>query len=220
MRSALVLVCVLGCGRVRFDITRGDGAADNDGQTMLRCGDGTCSGTAGELCTTCMADCMTLAPVCGNGACDAGESSLECYADCGPTPWQWTANEQVVLTMINDARVNGTQCPGGGGVITAPALTSDAAMQLAAREWAWERVHQGYTGPDAGCNGRSLGDRLSPVNAGAAWIMDASTATDAVTFILANQAACPSVLNAAYAAIGVGAADDIAPFPAFIVLLR
>src|SRR5262245_55766205 len=47
------------------------------------CGDGTC---AGELCAMCASDCATRAAVCGNGACDSGEDSASCFADCGPSP--------------------------------------------------------------------------------------------------------------------------------------
>ena len=216
----LVCVCLLfGCGRIRFDIPGGDGStADDDGQSMVTCGDGTCSGYDGELCVTCMADCRTLAPVCGNGACDAGESP-DCYADCGPSPWVWTADEQALLTMINDARVNGTSCP-TGGPITSPPLTSNTTLELAAREWAWERVHQEWTGPGGGCNGRSVSDRIIAVNGRAAWIFDAATVTDTMMFILASDMACPSVLSSANTEIGVGRADDVATFPTFIMMLR
>jgi len=47
------------------------------------CGDGTCD--AGETSVNCPADCA-IGPVCGDGACDATESCTTCESDCGECP--------------------------------------------------------------------------------------------------------------------------------------
>ncbi len=48
------------------------------------CGDGACD--AGELCSTCVADCGTCPESCGDGTCDAIETCSSCAADCGACP--------------------------------------------------------------------------------------------------------------------------------------
>jgi hypothetical protein len=48
---------------------------------VLACGNGVCD--AGESSVTCPKDCPPPNP-CGNGVCDAGESSVTCPKDCPP----------------------------------------------------------------------------------------------------------------------------------------
>jgi hypothetical protein len=115
---------------------------DTDPDCMTTCGDGVCVGNAGELCGNCEADCKTMVAVCGNGACEAGEAP-DCFADCGPTPWTWLAEEQEMLDRINAGRTNGTACP-GGSMTTAPALTRDAALVTTVHEWVWELSHHDF----------------------------------------------------------------------------
>ena len=43
---------------------------------------------------------------------DPGETSANCYADCGPSPWTWTTDEMTLLADVNQARTGGTKCPG------------------------------------------------------------------------------------------------------------
>ncbi len=55
------------------------------------CGDGTCSGGAGEDCESCSSDCGSCPepmPTCGDGSCDSdvGEDCNTCSADCGSCP--------------------------------------------------------------------------------------------------------------------------------------
>ena len=53
----------------------------------LWCGDGTCSSSIGESCSSCPADC--LCSTCGDGTCNNGtETCLTCTRDCGSCPCQ------------------------------------------------------------------------------------------------------------------------------------
>lgn len=132
-------------------------ATDPDCTTT--CGDGRCVGNAGELCSSCMADCATTNPVCGNGACDPGESP-DCFADCGPTPWTWAAEEQQLMALIQNARTQGFACPSATSV-TRPAFTWSSALLPPAREWVWEMSHHNYFGGtnNTSCNGRTTTQR-------------------------------------------------------------
>lgn len=185
-------------------------ASDPDCTTT--CGDGVCVGNAGELCTTCAADCNTRSTtVCGNGQCDPGEDSDVCYADCGPTPWPWIVAENDMDAVVNDARTNGFDCPGGGGATTAAPLTRITSLDLGAREWAWEISFAKLTGT-ASCNGRTLADRLSGagnMGGGAAWIANGhATSSAALADLLAAQASCDSIMSTSYTRLGVGVAES------------
>ncbi len=46
----------------------------------VTCGNGACD--AGETTATCPADCPAVPAVCGNGTCEAGETNATCPADC------------------------------------------------------------------------------------------------------------------------------------------
>lgn len=131
-------------------------ASDPDCATT--CGDGRCVGNAGELCGNCATDCATTDPVCGNAACEPGEAP-DCFADCGPTPWTWTAEETALLGFLNNARASGFECP-GGTMEPVPPLTLDTSMLPTGREWAWEIAHhEFFTNGGAACNGRSYSQR-------------------------------------------------------------
>lgn len=173
MRAAVAVVLATGCGRVAFDpiadaftqdafelCIGGDGtcplacvATDADCQTT--CGDGRCVGNAGELCGNCTADCATTQLVCGNARCEAGEAA-DCYADCGPVPWQWNTQETNLFNSVNNARKNGVICPGDTAKRFAPVLTllTDPVTKNAAREWAWELAHHQFSG-DPGQDGET-----------------------------------------------------------------
>lgn len=250
-RLLMLLVLVAGCGRIGFGASadRVDAALDQDAlvdappdaaiptcasdglcaalcMTMdpdctTTCGDGNCLGNAGELCGTCAADCATRQPVCGNGACDPGEAAAACYADCGPAPWTWPSEEAAVLTLINDRRTAGFQCPGQTLAITAPPLTLDLAIALDAREWVWEIAHQNIRLANGDvCNGRTWPERMvagnyvsfvhafgagiTPAGALGVWSADAST--------------CERIMNPTRTVIGIGAAHDVEE--AYVLLFR
>ncbi|MCO4761880.1 MAG: hypothetical protein KC502_10265 [Myxococcales bacterium] len=94
-------LCVDGCAgdkkcqQICFDNTTGAAqdalisvimCADQTGcqasTTGPKCGDGKCD--AGESTATCPGDCKPAGPKCGDGKCDEGENSETCSADCKP----------------------------------------------------------------------------------------------------------------------------------------
>ncbi len=70
-----------------------------------RCGNGTCD--AGETSASCAADCPAQSQ-CGNGTCDAGETTGNCAADC-PAPSNCPSNPFSCVTCANW----GVLCPSG-----------------------------------------------------------------------------------------------------------
>lgn len=67
------------CGPNEF-CARPVGEAIGACQACPVCGNGACEG--GESAASCAADCAVSGPVCGNGACEAGESAATCAPDC------------------------------------------------------------------------------------------------------------------------------------------
>jgi hypothetical protein len=199
-------VCRLSCVAVDPDCT-------------TTCNDGRCVGNAGELCSSCPSDCNTQAVVCGNGACDPGEDSDLCYADCGPSPWPWVSDETQLLGRINQARTQGINCPGAPTPVVG-ALTMSPTIQVASREWSWEIAHQGLTGDNA-CNGRSLPNRAFA--AGANFVLYAlgptTTVDQAADFWLADGQACQAIMNGSRTTIGVAVAHDTMP-NAYVILMN
>jgi hypothetical protein len=186
-----------------------------DPDCTTTCGDGTCVGNAGELCATCAGDCATMSPVCGNGACDPGESSW-CFADCGPTPWTWSSDDQQLLDLVNTARTGGTMCPGTSMVVTAPALVLDPTIRDGAHEFVWEISHQQfYSMSPIGqtCNGRSWNQRAASYGNYDAWIVQYALTTTqaAVDSWLASTTGCPILMNASLTVAGPGVAFDARP---------
>lgn len=203
---ALWVIALVGCGRVGFDSVGGDRAPD--AYVPVVCGDGVCAGNAGELCNNCAADCATLAQVCGNGACEAGEQP-SCYADCGPVPWPWSSDATAMLAALNQARTNGRVCPGGTVTLTGPALVYDPTLEPTAREWAWEAAHEDWQ-PANGCNGRTSEDRLALVGATSGWkTFAAASPADAIEMLLAYSFACPELMRATNTQFAGAAAYDV-----------
>jgi uncharacterized protein YkwD len=189
-----------------------------DPDCVTTCGDNRCVGNAGELCTTCAADCVSTAAVCGNAQCQTGESP-DCYADCGPVPWTWSAEEQQLITLINNARTTGFACPGAGSV-TRPAYTIDPTMQAGAREWAWEMSHHDYFGTTAdGCNGRTYAQRKLDGNfTGYTRSRGYPTVQDAFDNWMTSASQCPIVMSATATKMNASVAFDTAK--SYVMLLR
>jgi cysteine-rich repeat protein len=68
----------------------GNGNDNNNdaGDAGVTCGDGTCTASAGESCSSCAEDCDCGETVCGDGTCDLenGETCASCDDDCGTLP--------------------------------------------------------------------------------------------------------------------------------------
>jgi hypothetical protein len=191
MRFVYLLLVAAGCGGT----PSGTGDGGGDGSAGGICGDGTCSG---ELCGSCPADCATRDPVCGNGACDPGEDSASCLADCGPTPWTWASDEQQLFDQVNALRTGGFRCPGAASVTSAPPLALQASFVPGGHEWAWEIAHQSFAVAGGGaCNGRTFADRTAEWGF-TAFVLDKdhATAADAFAAWKASATLCPILMNA------------------------
>lgn len=180
----------------------------DDPDCMTTCGDNRCVGNAGELCTSCAADCQTRNAVCGNAQCEVGESP-DCFADCGPSPWTWTAMEADLIARINAKRTGGTAC-GNNVPTTAPALTASDALRPAAHEWAWEIAHHEFSA-DTGmaCNGRTFSERQVPADFDAAvWSSGYDSLDMLMTGWFANTSICQLLMATTRTQIAAGIALD------------
>ncbi len=196
------------------------GCAGHDRDCDTTCGDGVCMGNAGELCVNCPADCMTTAAVCGNGACDPGESP-GCVADCGPTPWPWTAEETELLQKINAVRIAGYTCPNGARA-PQPAFTS-ADATAAAREWAWELAHQKFfMAGGTVCNGRTFEQRSENFalydNASLSSGPSYPTVDTVLARWLTNADQCEGLMMPMYTRASIGVAHD--DTNAYVIIYR
>lgn len=122
-----------------------------------------------------------------------------------------------LLAAVNQARTMGTQCP-GGTMTTAAALVYEPALEPLAREWAWETAHESWT-DNVGCNGRSYFDELTAVGAVSGWkTFGATTAANAIGFLLAEQPSCDSIMSASISQLGAAGAHDI--LDGHVIVLR
>ena len=126
--------------------------------------DGVCDASAGETCTSC-GDCDTTAPVCGNGACDPGEHTVNCMADCGPVPGP-TPGPPTNKKSSSPSTPSAPPAPTARAAPKGPvsALTMDPVLQAAARLHSWDQSYSDYFEHDS-CNGREPWDRapLRPI---------------------------------------------------------
>lgn len=61
-------------------IPSGDSVGTCRNNSSAVCGNGACE--AGETTASCASDCQVAAAVCGNGVCQAGENTASCPGDC------------------------------------------------------------------------------------------------------------------------------------------
>jgi uncharacterized protein YkwD len=171
------------------------------------CGDGVCSGGAGETCTGCPDDCDTTEVVCGNGACEGGETSASCYGDCGPATWpsEWLAFEEEVLGLLNDHRAAGTDCPDRARDPVGP-LTMQSQLRRAAQLHSWDMAYSDYRSHTS-CNGRSFGQRAAAQGVGAfaeILVYGSSSPAGAVAAWMGSSGHCNIIMDGRYDEIGVG----------------
>ncbi|HEY5921076.1 MAG TPA: CAP domain-containing protein [Kofleriaceae bacterium] len=180
----------------------------NDNDCNAVCGDGTCAGTQGELCTNCAMDCRTTQAVCGNGACQTGETSASCYVDCGPSPWpsMWATYEMQVLTAMNTHRMAGTDCPSGAKSAVG-ALSMSTALQRASELHSWDQSYSGYFSHTS-CNTRTFTQRASAqgttVSAENIAIGYASPSAAVAGWMSSTAGHCDAIMNGNYSTVGIG----------------
>lgn len=87
-KTALLLLVLLAALLGGCKIVDETSPTEPQAPTVVVCGDGLCNASAGELPQNCPSDCgdPPVAPFCGDGACDDGESQLSCPTDCGNPP--------------------------------------------------------------------------------------------------------------------------------------
>jgi len=89
---------------------------DTVGDTMQAlCGNGKCE--AGETSAACPTDCKTTGAVCGNGKCESGETTANCPTDCkttGAVCGNGTCESgETTASCPNDCKATGAVCGNG-----------------------------------------------------------------------------------------------------------
>ena len=236
---AILVLGLAGCGRRGFDArsdggdamisgadarqpcASGDGVCelmciDIDRDCATTCGDGTCVGNAGEKCGSCPADCRTLSPVCGNGACDGLETSLSCPTDCGPAPWPNAVEEANFIAMINATRAGGGACSG-----MAPPLTVYVDPQDTARHLAWHIAHQPWLPGTVLCNGTTILSIQSANGFAQTVLTNAGPgAVQAFTAFAGAANGCQEMMSTTYTMISAGGITDPGTGTGWVALFR
>lgn len=171
------------------------------------CGNDVCQAGDGESCVACPSDCNTGAAVCGNGECQLGEDSANCSADCGPANWSGSSLnwEKEVLTLINQERAAGTNCPGGAKSPAGP-LVMNESLRLAAQLHSWDQSFSGYFAHTS-CNGRSPWRRAADANTSASgetigWGYSSPAAM--VNGWMNSDGHCNILMGGGYTQVGIG----------------
>ncbi len=153
-------------------------------------------------------------------------------AGCGPGhnpvpepetwPEDWTAREDEMLALVNEARAAATACPSGPKA-AAPALVRDAALRSAARGHAWDMATQQYFDHD-GLDGRDPFDRMTDAGytgSPAAENIAAGNVTAEATleqWLTSTSGHCDNIMDPDLVDIGIGfASDEDAPFAGYWV---
>jgi hypothetical protein len=235
------LVAVAACGRVGFAQRAAiDGGGDDDAPNatidaiacvdgdglcpsgclgldndcVATCGDGICSGNAGEKCASCDADCNTMADVCGNGICDPDESSATCMTDCGPSPWPSAqiAIEDDFLAKLNTARAAGVTCPGTTSATIGGALARGPEDPSVMQHLAWQIAHQpSFPAGTVTCNGvgyETFGNAVG-YSIGV-FGYNYGTADFAVSSFLADSGTCPLIVDPGRTTVVLAVGQDLA----------
>lgn len=171
------------------------------------CGDGACE--APEACGTCEADCGSCAAACGDGTCDDEESCEGCAQDCGACEWppEWVALEQRMLTLVNEVRASGADCPSGYRAAT-HALSYNEELTWSARLHSKDMGQQSYF-DHSSLDGRSPFDRMTDAGytgAPRAENIAAGNATAEATFAqwMASDGHCRNIMSSSVNELGVG----------------
>ncbi len=141
------------------------------------CGNGTCD--AGETSTSCPKDCVSTAK-CGNGICEPGESSLTCPPDCSGgssctgKPNGSTCNDNNACTQ-GDSCLNNVCMPGGTNPCDDGNVCTDNACN-----------------PVAGCSGPVFNTSPCPGGTCSAGVCSASAGCgDGICEANENSTTCP-----------------------------
>jgi hypothetical protein len=193
------------------DGTCPQGCAGLDSDCVAVCGDGMCVGNAGETCGNCMADCDTMADVCGNGFCDPGEDGTNCATDCGPSPWPaaYVQLEADGLAAMNQLRTGGVTCPGDAMPTVAGAVIGDPPDgAMAARRMAWQIAHEPYY-PSSGalCNGVGLASVLSGYGE-IEFLAGCASGSCAMNVFAGSDNTCADFMKASWTHVTIGAVFD------------
>jgi uncharacterized protein YkwD len=146
--------------------------------------------------------------VCGNGACQTGETSASCYVDCGPAPWPsaWATFDTQVLAAMNMHRMAGTDCPSGAKAPVG-ALTMSTPLQRASQLHSWDQSYSGYFNHTS-CNGRTYIQRASAqgaqVSAENIAIGYTTPAAAVAGWMSSTAGHCDAIMNGSYSTVGIG----------------
>lgn len=147
--------------------------------------------------------------VCGDGACHADERCGSCESDCGVCAWPpaWSALEEEVVVLVNQARANGATCPSGPRPATHP-LTWNDELAEAARLHSLDMAEQDYFSHTS-LDGRSPWDRMEdagytgfPTSENIA--AGSRTAQDAFNSWMSSDGHCRNIMSSNPNEIGVG----------------
>jgi hypothetical protein len=103
--------------------------ACNGGGTNPICGNGTCD--AGETSTTCPPDCPATAPVCGDGKCQSPETTASCPGDCpAKTCTTYADVQQIFLNNCNGCHNHqfGNNCSAASSYSMIAAYVANGSM--------------------------------------------------------------------------------------------
>jgi hypothetical protein len=112
--------------------------------------------------------------------------------------WMWDADEQALITLVNNVRTTGHQCPNDTMPVTRPAFIIDNSMQAIGREWTWEIAHQNvFISGGASCNGRTLAQREAAGGNFTQFIQSRGGASPQAVFDswMASASICPIVMG-------------------------